>query len=170
MTRAFPRGKLEPGEARATGLARELREELGIPSAIHVPSSACDSGEPRGLDGQAFRWLSQDELEAAELLPADGPIVRALRLPERLTHPATPDYKVVESTFSRKRLAVDEDARTARISWFCAMSLRMVNLPRYATGFRCRCLRVESGSSRRGRWAPAVATRLAGDGFISAGG
>ncbi len=38
------------------------------------------SGEPRGLDGQALRWCTRDELESAELLPADGPIVAALRL------------------------------------------------------------------------------------------
>ncbi len=29
----FPGGKLEPGEERSAGLARELHEELGIPSA-----------------------------------------------------------------------------------------------------------------------------------------
>ncbi|MEA3109713.1 MAG: 8-oxo-dGTP diphosphatase, partial [Gammaproteobacteria bacterium] len=94
----FPGGKLEPGEARAAGLARELREELGI--AIQNPRPLIRvrhtypsgevlidmwvvksySGEPRGLDGQALRWLSQENLEKAELLPADGPIVRALRL------------------------------------------------------------------------------------------
>jgi mutator protein MutT len=120
----FPGGKLEPGEARASGLARELKEELGI--AIRNPRPLIRvqhtypygevlidmwvvksySGEPRGLDGQALKWLSQEELEEAELLPADGPIVRALRLPERLTHLATPDYEVVASTFPRKRLAV----------------------------------------------------------------
>jgi mutator protein MutT len=123
----FPGGKLEPGEARATGLARELREELGI--AIHNPRPLIRvrhtyphgevlidmwvvksySGEPQGLDGQALKWLSQENLEKAELLPADGPIVRALRLPERLAHPSTPDYEVVEPTFLRKRLAVDGD-------------------------------------------------------------
>jgi mutator protein MutT len=121
----FPGGKLEPGEARATGLARELGEELGI--AIRNPRPLIRvrhtypygevlidmwvvksySGSPRGLDGQALQWLSQDELERAELLPADGPIVRALRLPERLMQPSTPDYEVVESTFPRKRLAGD---------------------------------------------------------------
>ena len=36
------------------------------------------SGEPRGLDGQALRWCTRDELESADLLPADGPIVAAL--------------------------------------------------------------------------------------------
>ncbi len=98
----FPGGKLEPGEPRRVGLARELREELNI--AIREPrplmrvrhtypygevlldmwvASRYD-GEPRGVDGQALRWLTQDELATAELLPADRPIVRALRLPERL--------------------------------------------------------------------------------------
>jgi mutator protein MutT len=140
----FPGGKLEPGEARAAGLARELREELGI--AIRSPRPLIRvrhtypygevlidmwvvksySGEPRGLDGQALKWLSQDELEEVELLPADGPIVRALRLPERLAHLSTPDYEVIEATFPRKRLAVDRDAnersklvRSKLVGMFC---------------------------------------------------
>lgn len=123
----FPGGKLEPGEARPAGLARELKEELGI--AIRTPRPLIRvrhtypygevlidmwvvsryDGEPRGLDGQALRWLSQDELEEAELLPADGPIVRALRLPERLTRRSTPDYEVVELAFPRKRRGADGD-------------------------------------------------------------
>jgi len=135
----FPGGKLELGEARATGLARELREELGI--AIRNPRPLIRvyhtypygevlidmwvvksySGSPRGLDGQALEWLSQENLEKAELLPADGPIVRALRLPERLTHLSTSDYEVVESTFPRKRLAVDGDAAepSRLVGMFC---------------------------------------------------
>jgi mutator protein MutT len=135
----FPGGKLEPGEARATGLARELGEELGI--AIRNPRPLIRvrhtypygevlidmwviksySGQPRGLDGQALQWLSQENLERAELLPADGPIVRALRLPERLTQPSTPDYEVVESTFPRKRLGVNGDAneRSTLVGMFC---------------------------------------------------
>jgi 8-oxo-dGTP diphosphatase len=108
----FPGGKLEPGEARAAGLARELGEELGI--TIRNPRPLIRvrhtypqgevlidmwvvksySGEPRGLDGQALQWLTQDELERAELLPADGPIVRALRLPERLTEAISDFYEV----------------------------------------------------------------------------
>ncbi len=53
-------------------------------------------GEPMGLDGQALRWCTQDELESADLLPADGPIVAALRLPERLKQVSTPEYVVAE--------------------------------------------------------------------------
>jgi mutator protein MutT len=107
----FPGGKLQPGEDRRAGLARELREELGIAvSASFRPlirvRHAYDygdvlidmwvvrryRGEPSGLDGQALRWVSQQELEATELLPADGPIVAALRLPERLTEASTREY------------------------------------------------------------------------------
>ena len=107
----FPGGKLEPGEERRAGLARELREELGIelsapPRPLIRVRHAYDygevlidmwvvrqySGEPRGLDRQALRWVSQEELETVELLPADGPIVAALRLPERLSQASTRDY------------------------------------------------------------------------------
>jgi mutator protein MutT len=107
----FPGGKLETGEDRRAGLARELREELGItlsasPRPLIRVRHRYDygevlidmwmvrgySGEPKGLEGQALRWCTREELETVELLPADGPIVAALRLPESLTQPATRDY------------------------------------------------------------------------------
>jgi 8-oxo-dGTP diphosphatase len=108
----FPGGKLDHGEDRRVGLARELREELGItissPRPLIRVRHAYDygevlidmwvvrhyGGEPRGLDGQRLSWCTQDELEATELLPADGPIVAALRLPERLTQVSTSYYAV----------------------------------------------------------------------------
>jgi mutator protein MutT len=110
----FPGGKLMAGEDRRVGLARELREELGITISTPRPLIRVRhtydyggvlidmwvvrhySGEPAGLDGQALRWVSQEELEAVELLPADGPIVAALRLPERLTQASTAHYAVSE--------------------------------------------------------------------------
>ena len=52
------------------------------------------TGEPQGLDGQALRWCAQEDLAAADLLPADKPIVAALRLPERLREVSTPFYRV----------------------------------------------------------------------------
>jgi 8-oxo-dGTP diphosphatase len=108
----FPGGKLEPGEERLAGLARELREEIGItvgparplirvrhayPSRevlLDVWVVRRYEGEPRGLDGQALHWCTQDELATAELLPADKPIVAALRLPERLTATMSAYYEV----------------------------------------------------------------------------
>jgi 8-oxo-dGTP diphosphatase len=112
----FPGGKLESGEARAAGLARELREELDI--TIRDPRPLVRvrhiypygevlidmwvvtryQGEPQGLDGQALRWITQDELATANLLPADRPIVRALRLPQRLTQSSTNHYNIADST------------------------------------------------------------------------
>jgi 8-oxo-dGTP diphosphatase len=110
----FPGGKLEAGEDRRAGLARELREELGITISTPRPLIRVRhtydyggvlidmwvvrhySGELAGLDGQALRWVSQEELESVELLPADGPIVAALRLPERLTQAWTAHYAVDE--------------------------------------------------------------------------
>jgi hypothetical protein len=53
-------------------------------------------GEPRGLDGQALRWCSRAALGAAGLLPADRPIIGALRLPERLRVRETEYYRIRE--------------------------------------------------------------------------
>jgi mutator protein MutT len=109
----FPGGKLDAGEDRRAGLTRELREELGITLfpplrplirvrhtydygevLIDMWVARQYSGEPRGLEGQALRWCTGDELESVDLLPADGPIVAALRLPEKLTQDSTRDYVV----------------------------------------------------------------------------
>jgi 8-oxo-dGTP diphosphatase len=92
----FPGGKLHAGEAPFAGLVRELREELGVEvhSAARLIRYAHDypdrtvwldlwavsawSGEPQGLDGQAFKWVVPWRLHEEDILEADRPMIEAL--------------------------------------------------------------------------------------------
>ena len=93
----FPGGKIGNEESAADALQRELAEELGIEVTdsqafmdLHheYPDRIVDLefflvtrwlGDPQGLEGQELRWISPVELNAAELLPADAPVVNALQ-------------------------------------------------------------------------------------------
>jgi len=94
----FPGGKVASGENDRDALVRELREELGVETrpdrevaglSHEYPDRIVDlvlwraelvSGEPRGLDGQALKWVACQALGHERLLPADAPLVDALQL------------------------------------------------------------------------------------------
>ena len=94
----FPGGKIASNETSVEALSRELAEELGIEitacaSFMNLRHEYDDrvvtieffivsdwNSEPIGREGQALRWVPRDRLDAAELLPADVPVIEALQL------------------------------------------------------------------------------------------
>ncbi len=94
----FPGGKVEPGESCEAALIREIREELTV--EIQVEQRLCTveydypafhlvmhcyfcklaSGHLTLLEHEAARWLSPQELDAVEWLPADKVVVEKLKI------------------------------------------------------------------------------------------
>lgn len=92
----FPGGKLAGQESESQALVRELREELGVELIEGRPMMRLTHpyadrtvqlslwvverfrGEPRGLEGQALKWVEPARLPEQDILEADRPFIAAL--------------------------------------------------------------------------------------------
>ena len=93
----FPGGKIEPGESAVQALVREIREELDTEIEVVAPLMTVEHDYPdfhlsmdcflcrvrRGeltlKEHAAARWLSAEELDRVDWLPADRAVIELLR-------------------------------------------------------------------------------------------
>lgn len=127
----FPGGKRHERETPLQALDRELDEELGIRLGsarpliryCHAyPDRTIDldvwqvdqyDGEPAGREGQALEWLPVEQLAGCGLLPADRPIVTALKLGSLCL--VTGPYHDLEDFRARLVRALDRGASLVQI-------------------------------------------------------
>lgn len=93
----FPGGKVEPGETPEEAVVREIREELETEILIdqcfveidydysdfhlHMKCYLCSikSGDLKLLEHSEARWLTRENLDSVEWLPADVGVIERLK-------------------------------------------------------------------------------------------
>ena len=93
----FPGGKVEMGETGEEAIIREIHEELAIDIEVdkflctveyeypefyltmHTYLCHVKKGKMQLVEHQAAKWLSQEELDSVEWLPADVEVVKELK-------------------------------------------------------------------------------------------
>ncbi len=93
----FPGGKIEQGETNAEALQREIHEELDMDITVGelLCTAECEypafhltmhchlchmaSGQPHLLEHKAARWLTLEDIDSVNWLPADVEAVEALK-------------------------------------------------------------------------------------------
>lgn len=93
----FPGGKMESGETAEQAVVRELKEELTVTIVpekmfmtveydypkfhltMHCFLAHVEAGEINLLEHEAMKWLSKDDIDTVDWLPADADVVAYLK-------------------------------------------------------------------------------------------